>query len=120
MKNARKILIVILVLLSLAATFWAGSYWKEQEYKDSRNQRCARLILFAIDKAENHDLTDNGVREALLSDLYAAHEFCDDPAISAQLNNLWNTLIYRSDAYLNQQDTLTGQLQDILSAVHEQ
>ena len=120
MKRAVKILIVILFLLSLTAAFWAGGYLKEQAYQDSRNQRCAKLILFAIDKAENHDLSDNGVREALISNLYAAHEFCDDPAIGAQLNDLWNTLIYRADTYLSRQNELVVELQDILATVHAQ
>lgn len=120
MKHVRKFIVVAMFLLSLALSFWAGSYVKEQEYQDKRNQRCARLILFAIDKAENHDLSDSGVLEALISDLYAAHEFCDDPATAALINDLWNTLIYRAAPYRDNQTALVKELQAILSAVHAQ
>ena len=87
---------------------------KEKEYMESREQRCQRLMLFAIDKVENHDLSESGVREALISDLYAAHELCDNPELDAQLNNLWNNLIYRSDEYVGREDMLVEELRMIL------
>ena len=120
MKHSTKIILAAVFLLSLFLSFQTGRYLNEQEYADRRNQCCARLILFAIDKVENHDLSDTGVLEALISNLYAAHEFCDDPATAAQINDLWNTLIYRRDTYLNERAALSKELQTILAALCSQ
>ena len=113
----RKLLVVIgivMLMIAVGAAFFAGSYIKEQEYTKSREQRCQRFMLFAIDKVENYDLSESGVREALISDLYVAHELCDNPELDAQLNNLWNNLIYRSDEYIGREDIVVEELRTIL------
>lgn len=119
MKYVSKIAVILFFLLCLVLSFRSGSYRKEREYQNVRIQRCERLILFAIDKTENHDLSDTGVMGVLISNLYAAHEFCDDPVIGAQLNDLWNTLIYRGDGLIDNQEALTGQLRGILASLRE-
>ena len=111
---------IVMLMIAVGAAFFAGSYRKEKEYMESREQRCQRLMLFAIDKVENHDLSESGVREALISDLYAAHEFCDNPELDAQLNNLWNNLIYRSDEYVGREDMLLEELRMILGKMQEE
>ena len=113
MKRITNILIPLVFIAAIAASFWAGSCWEKEKLDDSRTQRCVRLLSFAIDKVENHKLSDDGVREALISNLYAAQEFCDDVALHAQLNDLWNTLIYRSETYIGHEDELAAQLRQI-------
>ena len=117
MKRITKVLIPLLFVIAIAVSFWAGSYWAEQKQEEYRAQRCLRQITFAIDKAENHSLSDDGVREALISNLYAAQEFCDSPVLHAQLNDLWNTLIYRSEDYIGHEDELAAQLHRIGEAL---
>ena len=53
MKKGTKILILIAFIIVAGTSFMAGSYIKEQEYLDGREERCKTLITFAIDKAEN-------------------------------------------------------------------
>ena len=115
MKKTAKLLLAVFVILSVAVSFYAGQSMARWEFEESRQQRCGRLILFAIDKAENHDLTESGVAEALISNLYGAHEFCDDPELSAQLNDLWNSLIYRREEFTGKEAALAAQLRDILT-----
>ena len=118
MKRKWSLIIGIVILMAVVGSaFFAGTYVKEKEYTENREQRCQRLMLFAIDKAESYDLSESGVREALISDIYAAHEFCDDPELSAQLNSLWNDLIYRSDAYIGREDVLLKELRTILEKI---
>lgn len=109
---------VPILILAFAATailsFFAGSYSKEQEYRTSRSQRCGTLISFAIDKAENQDLQDSDTMEALISNLYAAYEYCDNPGVSAQLHELWNTLVFEGDSYAGKKEELVTQLRDIV------
>jgi len=81
---------------------------------DSRMRRCQTLITFAIDKAESEDLSYQDNMEALISNIYAAYQFCDDPSLSAQLHDLWNTLIFEGERYIGNEDTLTAQLRTIL------
>lgn len=113
MKRITKIFILMTFIIAIGGSFLAGSYIKEKEHIDSRVQRCNRLISFAIDKVENRDLSDNGVMEALISDIYAAHEFCNNPDLSAQLNDLWNSLICKGDSYIGREDELVTQLRNI-------
>ena len=117
MKRIAKVLIPLLFVIAIAASFWAGSYWTEQKQEEIRTQRCLRLITFAIDKVENQSLSDDGVRESLISNLYAAQEFCDSPELHAQLNDLWNSLIYRSEDYIGHEEELAAQLHRIGEAL---
>ena len=119
MKRIAKLLISLAFLLSVIGSFFAGSYWNEQKQADLRTHRCIRLISFAIDKVENHDLTDDDVQKALIGNLYAAQEFCDDVALHAQLNDLWNTLIYRSESYIGYEEELAAHLHQIAESLSE-
>ncbi|MGN0626746.1 MAG: hypothetical protein ACI4IT_02115 [Oscillospiraceae bacterium] len=114
MKKITKVVISIAFIIAIAASFFAGSYIKEQEHIGSRVQRCNTLISFAIDKAENEDLSDQDIMETLISNVYAAYEFCDNPNLSAQLHDLWNTLIFEGDSYIGSEEVLVTQLRNIL------
>lgn len=117
MKKAAKIIFVILFIVTVIGSFLAGHYSKESEYRNARVQKCITLITFATDKIEHHDLTGQGIREALISNIYAAYQFCDDPYLAQQLHDLWNTLIFESDSYIGKEDGLITQLNEIAEAI---
>ena len=60
----KKILICLIVIALLTASFFAGGYVKEQKHIENRLQRCCTLISFAIDKAENESLSDQSTESA--------------------------------------------------------
>lgn len=117
MKKTAKIGIVIAFIIAIAGSFAAGSHMKEQEQIAERMQRCNTLISFTVDKAEKEDLSDPDTMEALISNVYAACEFCDQPDLSAQLYELWNTLIFEGDRYIGREDVLADQLRAISEAM---
>lgn len=112
MKRITKIIIGAAFIAAIIVSFAAGSYIKEQKHLESRMQRCNILILFAAEKAENDDLSNQGVREALISNVYAAYEFCDKADAKAQLHDLWNTLIFEDDSEIDR-EMLMGHLTTI-------
>lgn len=114
MKKKKVILVLILVLVTAGVSYFAGTYVSDKEYRESRSQRCGRNISFAIEKIEDKGLSVDGVLEAVASDIWVAHELCDDPEVSAELNDLWNTLVYDEDTYIGQEDVLAQQLKEIM------
>ncbi len=117
MKTSKKLFMSITISILVIASFFAGSYIKEQEYSNSRIQRCSTLVSFAIDKAENGTLSDQSTMRALISNIYAAHQFCDNPGLAAQLHDLWNYLIFESDSYVDAEDIVLHELRDILQSI---
>ncbi len=97
MNKRYKIVVAIVIIALTIASFFIGSYVKEKQNENSRIERCITLIGFAIDKAEDEDLTDQGVMRALISNVYAAYQFCDNSIVANQLHDLWNYLIFESD-----------------------
>lgn len=98
MKTNRKLLFSILLIVIIIASFFAGKYMTKKETRENRIERCCTLIGYAIDKAENGNLADQGVMRALISNVYAAYQFCDDSKSVKQLHDLWNYLIFESDS----------------------
>lgn len=98
-KNRKTVigLISVIVCLLLVASFFAGSYVREQKQLDARIQRCRTFISFAVDKAENEDFADQSVTRALASNIYAAYQYCDDIKEAALLHDLWNYVLNYSD-----------------------
>lgn len=117
MKNFPKLVISIAFIISIAVSFFAGSHLKAQAQIEGRMQRCHTLLTFAIDKAENEDLSNQDLMEALISNVYAAYQFCDDPHLAAQLHNLWNTLIFEDSYPAGEADALAAQLRIILETM---
>lgn len=117
MKKGTKILILIAFIIVAGTSFMAGSYIKEQEYLDRREERCKTLITFAIDKAENQDLSDPDIMEALISNVYAAYQLCDDSIAAAQLHELWNALIFESEGFIGREDELIERLRNFVDYV---
>lgn len=118
MKKGRKILVSILLIGMLAASFFAGRYMAQLEHAKAGSAHCEQLISFAIDKAENDDLADPGTMRALISNVYAAYQFCDNTRVAAQLHDLWNFLIFESDSDLEAaKETALIELNDAFQAL---
>ena len=113
MKRNIKLFVGIVFIVLIVASFFTGSHMKEQAYSNGRIQRCSTLVSFAIDKAENEDIADPDMMEALISNVYAAYQFCDHPKLAEQLHDLWNTLIFEGDYYIGREDVLVNQLRSI-------
>lgn len=109
MTKSSKIVIVIMMIALMVASFFAGSYTSEQKNSNARIERCSTLIMFAIDKAESGDLTDQGTMRGLISNVYAAYQFCDDSKSANQLHGLWNYLIFESDSNIDTVKEITLQ-----------
>ena len=118
MKLSKKAFFIIIITEIIAASFFAGKYAAQEEDTAARSERCGILIGFAIEKAENGDLADQGTMRALISNVYAAYQFCDDPVAASQLHDLWNFLIFESDGNLeNAKEIALIELNDALRAV---
>lgn len=115
MKNRKKAVICVALIAMFAASFFAGSHIKEREQMENRAERCHTLLTFALDKAENQDLSDQNVMEVLISNIYAAREFCDDPYLAEQLDDLWNDLIFERAS--GDSDLLVSQLRGVLETL---
>lgn len=120
MKSNKNLFFGIVIVGLIIASYFTGSFVKEQAYNQSRLQRCNTLISFALDKVENADLSDEDIMEALISNIYAAYEFCDDSIVKQQLHGLWNDLIFENkkgvvirDQILNELTTISKQLKII-------
>ena len=113
MKISKKLLLIGTVILLILASCFVGSHLTAQTYSSSRAQRCSTLLSFAIDKVEKENLADQHVVEALISNIYAAYQFCDDPYLATQLHDLWNSLIFEKEHYIGKEDTLVNQLKAI-------
>ena len=115
MKKSR-IVAAGLILALVAASFFFGRYATEQENRNARLERCSTLIKFAIDKAENGDLTDAGTMRAMISNVYAAYQFCDDGKAANQLHKLWNYLIFETTGSIDGVKEIA--LQELSAVLH--
>ena len=118
MTTSKKVLISIILIVITVASFFAGRYVTQVENTNFRSGRCCTLISFAIDKAENGNLADQGTMRALSSNVYAAYQFCDNTTVANQLHDLWNLLIFESDDNLeNAKEIALIELNDALRAI---
>ena len=95
--NKKVFISVIIIIIVMVASFFAGRNVTQVENSNTRSERCCTLIGFAIDKAENEDLADQGIMRALISNVYAAYQFCDNSVGANQLHDLWNYLVFVND-----------------------
>ena len=94
----------LMVVAAIVVAFLMGRYTAKSEYAINRENRCRNLITFAVDKAENYDLTDVGVMDALISNVYAAYEYCDTLAVAERLHDLWNRLLFDKENFTGKED----------------
>lgn len=116
MRLRKKLLIAIALVLLIVGSYLAGSHIQAQKYHDSRIQRCSTLISFAINKVETGDLTDPDMMEALISNVYAAYQYCDNSIAANQLHDLWNFLIFEED-HTTTKEIAQTELNDILRTI---
>ena len=118
MKMNRKAFFSVILIISIVASFLVGKYVTQAENTDARKARCCTLIVFAIDKAENGDLADQGTMDALISNVYAAHQFCDDSKVANKLHDLWNFLMRSRDENIDSvKEIALIELNDALRAI---
>ena len=118
MKMSKKVFFSAILIVIIVASFFVGKYVTQVENTDARSGRCSTLIGFAIDKAENGDLADQGTMRALISNVYAAYQFCDNSVVANQLHDLWNFLMFESDGNLeNAKEIALIELNDALRAI---
>ena len=118
MKASKKAFISIILIVIIVASVFVGRYLAQVENTNTRNLHCCTLISFAIDKAENGDLADQGTMRALISNVYAAYQFCDNTTVANQLHDLWNFLIFESDGNLESAKEIASiDLNDALRAI---
>lgn len=118
MRMNKKVFISITLIVIIFASFFVGRYVTQVENIHTRSGRCSTLIVFAIDKAENEDLSDQGTMRALISNVYAAYQFCDNTTVANQLHDLWNFLIFESDDNIdNAKEIALIELNDALYAI---
>lgn len=118
MKINKKIILIVILFVTIVASFFVGKQVAQVENTNARGESCSTLIVFAIEKAENGDLADQGTMRALISNVYAAYQFCDNSVVKNQLHDLWNFLIFESDANLESaKEIALIELNDALRAV---
>lgn len=114
MKINKKVFVGAALVVLMIAAFFVGKYVAEQENKTTRAQICHSLIVFAIDKVGQGAFEDQDTMEALVSNIYAAYQFCDDQYLAGNLHDLWNALIFEDEALVASEDVLIGQLESYL------
>ena len=114
MKKLGKALIIVLFVAGVVLSFFAGDYMSDKAHMESRAEEFVQYISLAIDTVEEKGLALEGAAETIASNIWVAHELCDNPEISAELSNLWNTLVYEKDTLVGQEGVLATQLKDIL------
>lgn len=114
MKKLGKVLIIVFFVAGIVLSFLAGDYMSDKAHQKEQAEQFGKYISLAIDTVEDKGLSVAGASEAIASNIWVAHELCDNPEISAELSNLWNTLVYEEDTLVGQEDVLASQLKDIL------
>ena len=92
MKKSRNVIFVLLIILLVSTGFGLGRYTKKQEISKDRQLTFQQQIHSAVNKINTEDLQDPDTREAIISNIYAAYVYCDDPSLAGQLYDLWNKI----------------------------
>ena len=94
MKRIGTALTIVFIIAGFAISFFIGHYVSDKSHTESRAAQFDKYISRAIDTIKDKGLSIDGAPEAIASNIWVAHEFCDSPEISAELSNLWNTIVY--------------------------
>ena len=114
MKKLGALLTIVLFVAAVTLSFFAGDLMRDKAHKEEQAEQFDKYVSIAIDTFENKDLSVDGALEAIASNIWVAHELCDNPEISAELSNFWNSLVYEKDILVGQEAVLAVQLKDIL------
>ena len=105
---------VVIVVLSVCLSFFAGKYVSELEQNKEDEQRCQQMIYFAIAKTESlKKQYDTDTMEALISNVYAAYEYSESGELYWALHDLWNALIFDGENIAGKEDDLIGALEEL-------
>ena len=118
MKKNGFALTIVLFIATVTLSFFVGNYMSNRVCKEKQTEQFYKYISLAIDTIDSKGLSLEGASEYVVSNIWVAHELCDNPEISAELSNLWNTLVYEEDTLIEQEDVLIAQLKDILERCH--
>ena len=114
MKKLGTVLTIVLFIAAVTLSLFVGDYMSDKAHKDDQAEQFGKYISLAIDTVEDKGLALEGSVETIVSNIRVAHELCDNPEISAELSNLWNTLVYEKDTLVGQENVLASQLKGIL------
>ncbi len=115
----KKIMSVFVSIVLILTAFFAGGLLKEQKNRQRRKEHCRALIDFALEKNENRDISNPGVMKAMISNVYAAYNFCEDSIMADELYNLWNDLIFKNESYDTIRSNTQRKLKDISQRLRE-
>ena len=105
---------VVIVVLSVCLSFFAGKYVSELEQDKADEQRCQQMISFAVAKTESlKKQYDTDTMEALISNVYAAYDYSESGELYWALHDLWNALIFDGENIVGKEDDLIGALEDL-------
>ena len=114
MKKLGTVLTIVLFIAAVTLSFFVGDYMSDKARKEDQAKQLGKYISLAIDTVEGKGLSLEGATETIASNIWVAHELCDNAEISAELSDLWNTLVYRKNTLAGQEDVLATKLKDIL------
>ncbi len=104
---------VIILIAAVCTGFFAGRYTGEKRQAELREQKYNTMVSFAVDKLGNMEPEYNqDDMEALISNIYAAYEYCDDGSLSSAIHDLWNALIFDGENIAGMEDELITALND--------
>ncbi|MBR5508673.1 MAG: hypothetical protein IKV59_01320 [Lachnospiraceae bacterium] len=113
MKKSGVVLVTIFFVAGVIFAFFTGAYISDKNHMKDREKHFDQYMSFAIDTVENKGLSIDGASEAIASNIWVAHELCDNPEVSAKLSNIWNILVYEEDAFVGRESELVIQLKEI-------
>ena len=109
----KKIFMSVVAVVACCVSFAAGNTVCRQNMIESRNRKCNTLISFAVDKLDTlKNEYDSDVMEAVISNIYAAYEYCDEAEMKYALHNLWNALIFDGENINGNESELISALQN--------
>ena len=118
MKNTstgiKKFLMAVMLIAAVCLGFFAGISFSHYQQAENRAERVHTFLSLSVDKLEDlQQQYDSDVMEALISDVYAAYQSCDEKeALAPALHELWNALIFDGDNLTGQEEALIQALKD--------
>lgn len=108
----KKAAAAIIFILAVCISFFAGQYLSGKKQTEARAEKCHTMMTFAVDKLdEMSGGYDGDTMEAMISNIYAAYEYCDDPYMASALHDLWNALIFDGENISGKEEELKSALQ---------
>lgn len=108
----KKAAAAVIFIVAVCISFFAGQYLSGKKQTKARAEKCHTMMTFAVDKLdEMSGGYDEDTMEAMISNVYAAYEYCDDPDMASALQDLWNALIFDGENISGKEGELKSALQ---------